>query len=361
MNKARRGFLMRRTFGVLSLLAFVALAGAVAFPRQQTQQPPPPTTSPSAGIQQGTPIQKRVAEVDMILSVVNRRQKFIVDLEKTDFRVLEDNHEQKIEFFSRQIDLPLRLGLLMDTSNSIRPRLQFEKEAATNFVSNTLRKDRDQMFVMTFDSEPQVVINYTNDAEKLRNTIDAQRAGGGTALYDAMLKASDMLANAPPPKTGSPEVHRVLVVISDGDDNLSSHTKSDAIDALGRAGVQVYTISTSTQWITPEESNDPSKKFDRKWGKTDGDLILEKFALETGGRPFFPYHVDDVLQGFEDISVELRSQYLLGYIPVNSVTDGKFRKVKIEVLGHKELEVRTRKGYYAVAPAAASSGSPVGN
>jgi Ca-activated chloride channel family protein len=302
-----------------------------------------------------------VAEVDMILSVVNRRQKFIVDLEQKDFRVLEDNHEQKIEFFSRQIDLPLRLGLLMDTSNSIRPRLQFEKEAATNFVSNTLRKDRDQMFIMTFDSEPQVVMDYTNDGEKLRNTIDSQHAGGGTALYDAMLKASDILRNAPPPKTGSPEVHKVLVVISDGDDNLSSHTRADAIDALSRAGVQVYTISTSTQWITPEESNDPKQKFDRKWGKTDGDLILEKFADETGGRSFFPYHVDDVLQGFEDISIELRSQYLLGYIPVNGLTDGKFRKVKIEVPGHKELEIRTRKGYYAIAPASGVVASPGGN
>ncbi|HEY4837509.1 MAG TPA: VWA domain-containing protein, partial [Candidatus Acidoferrales bacterium] len=292
---------MRRTLGVLSLFALAGLAGAVVFSHQQ-QAPPPPTPPPvgqaldqSIGQQPG--VKQRVAEVDMLLSVVNRKQKFIVDLEQKDFRLLEDNHEQEIKFFSRQIDLPLRLGLLMDTSNSIRPRLQFEKEAATNFVSNTLRKDRDQMFIMTFDSEPEVVINYTNDAEKLRTTIDAQHAGGGTALYDAMLKASGMLANAPPPKAGSPEVHRVLVVISDGDDNLSSHTKSDAIDALGRAGVEVYTISTSTQWITPEESNDPSKKFDRKWGKTDGDLILQQFADETGGRSFFPYHVDDVLQG----------------------------------------------------------------
>jgi Ca-activated chloride channel homolog len=356
---------MRRTLGVLSLFALVGLAGAVAFSRQQ-QAPPPPTPPPagqaldqSTGQQPG--VRQRVAEVDMLLSVVNRKQKFIVDLEQKDFRLLEDNHEQEIKFFSRQIDLPLRLGLLMDTSNSIRPRLQFEKEAATNFVSNTLRKDRDQMFIMTFDSEPEVVINYTNDAEKLRTTIDAQHAGGGTALYDAMLKASGILADAPPPKSGSPEVHRVLVVISDGDDNLSSHTKTDAIDALGRAGVEVYTISTSTQWITPEESNDPSKKFDRKWGKTDGDLILQQFADETGGRSFFPYHVDDVLQGFEDISVELRSQYLLGYVPANGLTDGKFRKVKIEIPGHKELEIHSRKGYYAVAPSAGVSVSPTGN
>jgi VWFA-related protein len=357
---------MRHTLGVLSLFALVGLAGAVAFPRQQ-QAPPPPTppatkaTDQAAGQNATTTQRVRVAEVDMLLSVVNRKQKFIVDLEQKDFRLLEDNHEQEIKFFSRQLDLPLRLGLLMDTSNSIRPRLQFEKEAATNFVSNTLRKDRDEMFIMTFDSEPQVVMNYTNDAEKLRLTIDAQHAGGGTALYDAMLKASDLLANAPPPKSGPQEVHRVLVVISDGDDNLSSHTRTDAIDALARAGIQVYTISTSVQWITPEESNDPKQKFDRKWGYTDGDQVLQKFADETGGRAFFPYHVDDVLQDFQDIGVEIRSQYLLGYIPSNGLTDGKYRKVKIEVPGHKELEVRSRKGYYAVAPSAGVTTSPTGN
>jgi Ca-activated chloride channel homolog len=350
---------MRRPLGVLSLFALIGLAGAVALPRQQ--QTPPPTPPATQSPAQAPGVIQRVTEVDMLLSVVNRKQKFIVDLEQKDFKLFEDNHEQEIKFFSRQIDLPLRLGLLMDTSNSIRPRLQFEKEAATNFVSNTLRKDRDQMFVMTFDSDPQVVMNYTNDAEKLRIAIDAQHAGGGTALYDAMLKAADMLVNAPPVKNGSPEVHRVLVVISDGDDNLSSHTRADVIDALGRAGIQVYTISTSIQWITPEESNDPRKKFDRKWGKTDGDQVLQKFADETGGRSFFPYHVDDVLQGFESISIEIRSQYLLGYIPVNGLTDGKFRKVKIEIPGHKELEIRTRKGYFAVAPTVAPAASPTGN
>lgn len=354
---------MRRTLGVLSLFALVGLAGTVAFSRQQQAPPPPPPTAPTqaAGQNPDGTQRVRVAEVDMILSVVNHKQKFIVDLEQKDFRLLEDNHEQEIRFFSRQLDLPLRLGLLMDTSNSIRPRLQFEKEAATNFVSNTLRRDRDQMFIMTFDSDPQVVMNYTNDPEKLRTTIDAQHAGGGTALYDAMLKAADMLNHAPPVKSGAQEVHRVLVIISDGDDNLSSHTRADVIDALGRVGVQVYTISTSTQWITPEESNDPSKKFDRKWGKTDGDNILEQFADKTGGRAFFPFHVDDVLQDFEDIGVELRSQYLLGYIPANGLTDGKFRKVKIEVPGHKELQIRSREGYFANAPSAAPTAGTTGN
>ena len=166
---------MRRTLGVLSLFALVGLAGTVAFSRQQQAPPPPPPASATQTTDQNPIVKQRVAEVDMILSVVNHKQKFIVDLEQKDFRLLEDNHEQEIRFFSRQLDLPLRLGLLMDTSNSIRPRLQFEKEAATNFVSNTLRINRDQMFIMTFDSDPEVVMNWTNDPEKLRDTIEAQR------------------------------------------------------------------------------------------------------------------------------------------------------------------------------------------
>jgi Ca-activated chloride channel family protein len=351
---------MRRRLQVLSILAFIVLACSVAFSHQQAP-PPPPNGSQSPAVQQAPTIHTRVSEVDMILSVVNHRQKFIIDLEKSDFRVLEDNHEQKIEFFSRQTDLPLRLGLLMDTSNSIRPRLQFEKDAATEFLSNTIRVKQDMGFLMTFDSTPEVAQNFTGDVEVLRNTVNAQHAGGGTALYDAVLKASDMLAHAPLPKNGPPEVRRVLVVISDGDDNLSSHMRTEAIEAAVRSGIFIYTISTSTEWITPEESNDPNKKFDRKWGKTDGDQILKKFAEETGGRAFFPFHVDDVAQDFQDISAELRSQYLLGYIPANGVVDGKFRKIKVEVPGHKELEIRTRKGYYAVEQATAGTANPTGN
>ena len=351
---------MNRLFRIFFLVAFVVLVGTVAFSQQQNPPPPPPDASAAPG-QQAPPIRTRVSEVDMILSVVNHRQKFIIDLEKNDFRVLEDNHEQKIEFFSRQTDLPLRLGLLMDTSNSIRPRLQFEKDAATEFLANTIKVNRDMGFLMTFDSTPEIAQNFTGDVEVLRNTVNAQHAGGGTALYDAVLTASDMLAHAPPPKSGAPEVRKVLVVISDGEDNLSSHMRTEAIEAAVRNGVFIYTISTSTQWITPEESNDPKQKFDRKWGKTDGDQILQKFADETGGRAFFPFHVDDVAQDFQDISAELRSQYLLGYIPANGVVDGKFRKIKVEVLGHKELEIRTRKGYYAVEQGAPAPANPRGN
>jgi VWFA-related protein len=339
---------MHRTFGVFFVIILLASAGAAVPPRQQ-QTPPPPATAPlpAGQDQSGTVVRKTVSEVDVFLAVVNHKQKFVIDLDRADFRILEDNRPQEIKFFSRQTDLPLRVGLLLDTSNSIRPRLQFEQDAAIDFLYNVLRPEKDLAFVMTFDSQPQVVQSYTNDVEKLHKVISAQRAGGGTALYDAMVEASELLSTAPAPKTGSPEVRRVLVVISDGEDNLSSHSREDANDSVERAGV-VYAISTSIQWVISEDAKDSGQLMDRKWAKTDGDKVLEQFADETGGRAFFPYHVDDVAQSFMNIGTELRNQYLLAYSPANASADGKFRKIKIEVVGHKELEVRTRKGYYAV-------------
>lgn len=344
---------MRRTVGIFIVMILLASAGAAVPPRQQAQQqqqtPPPATQTPATGQAQTNGVQRMVvSEVDMVLAVVNHRQKFVTDLAKTDFRVLEDNKQQEIKFFSSQTDLPLRVALLLDTSNSIRPRMQFEQDAAIDFLYNSIRPAKDMAFIMTFDSQPQVVQPYSNDLEKLHKVISAQRAGGGTAFYDAIVSASELLANAPPPATGAPAVRRVLVVITDGEDNLSSHTRAEAIDAAQRADVHVYAISTSTQWVVPEEAKGAGQLIDRKWAKTDGDKILEQFTDGTGGRAFFPYHVDDVAQSFMDIGTELRNQYLLGYIPSNSAADGKFRKIKIEVVGHKELEIRTRKGYYAI-------------
>ncbi len=352
---------MRRTVGVIFLVMLSGAAGAVlisqqASQQQQGQQPPATAATPPA--QQVPPIVQRVSEVDLMLAVVNHRQKFVTDLDQNDFRILEDNQQQEIKFFSRQTDLPLRVGLLLDTSNSIRPRLQFEQDAADDFLYDVLRPSKDMAFLMTFDSEPAVVQNFTSDLDTLRNSINKQHAGGGTALYDAMVKASQMLAQAPLPKGVTTGVRRILVVISDGDDNLSSHLKSEAIDAAQRSGVVIYPISTSTEWIIPEESKDIKKQFDRKFAKTDGDKILQSFADETGGRAFFPYHVDDVAQSFMDIVTELRSQYLLGYSPSNGTADGKFRKIKIDIMGHKDLEVRTRKGYYAI-PNVATTQAPV--
>jgi len=154
----------------------------------------------------------------------------------------------------------------------------------------------------------------------------------------------------------------VMIVISDGDDNLSTHTRAEAIEMAQRYSVVIYTISTSTQWIQLSQT-DPYKLADRKTHLTEGDQILADLAEETGGRAFFPYHVDDLDQSFQDIGDELRNQYSIAYIPTNSILDGKYHRIRIDVPEHKGYQVRARRGYFAKAnantnpsPAAAPSG-----
>src|SRR5262249_3687492 len=201
----------------------------------------------------------------------------------------------------RQTDLPLRIGMLMDTSNSIRDRIKFEQEASTNFLFSVLRRGKDEAFVMTFDDEPQIIQAFTGDAGLLRDQIVRTRAGGGTAVYDAIYDACQKeLSHPPRPPGDAPDVvRRVMILISDGDDNLSNHTRQEAIEMAQRTSVVIYTISTSTQWIALSQT-DPSKLADRKTHLTEGDEILKDLAEETGGRAFFPYHVDDLDQSFQD-------------------------------------------------------------
>src|SRR5262249_49845719 len=184
---------------------------------------------------------------------------------------------------------------LLDTSNSIRDRIKFEQDASVNFLFSVLRRNKDEAFVMTFDDEPQVVQAFTSDSGKLRDEIVRTRAGGGTAIYDPIYSACQKeLSHPPRPPGDQPDVvRRVMILISDGEDNLSNHTRTEAIEMAQRTSVVIYTISTSTQWVSLSQT-DPSKMGDRKYNKTEGDQILEDLAIETGGRAFFPYHVDDL-------------------------------------------------------------------
>jgi Ca-activated chloride channel family protein len=355
---------MIRMFSV----ALVGLAATLAASRLPAQQPQPQQEpNPPAGQTPAPPgksdqrLVRRVELVNVIATVVNSRQKFITDLEKPDFVIAEDGQAQSIQFFHRETDLPLRVGLLLDTSNSIRERLKFEEEAAIDFLHNTLRRKKDQAFLMIFDNEPSVVQDFTDDLDVLTQTILRQRAGGGTALYDAIALASKKLAEAPtPPGTTYGDVRRVLVVISDGDDNLSNRSRGEAIEMAARGEVAVYCISSSTEWVSASEERDAVKRVERKIHKSDSDKVLDQFADETGGRSFFPYKLDDLSQSFQDIGIELRSQYQLAYSPVNKLFDGKFRRIKVTV-GRKGLIVRARRGYFAQRADAGLTPSGPGN
>jgi Ca-activated chloride channel homolog len=317
----------------LGLLLVLLLCGVAPFFAQEPQNPSTPTNPPPA----------KPAE-----DQVQKSQTTIPGLEKQDFKILDDNVTQDIRYFSKQSGLPLRIGMLLDTSNSIRDRLKFEQDAANNFLFSVLRRNKDEAFAMTFDDEPQLLQGFTGDAGALRDTILRTRAGGGTAVYDAIYEAcANQLSHPPRPPGDQPDVvRRVMILISDGEDNLSTHTRAEAIEMAQRTSVVIYTISTSTQWVTLD---DPSKEKtgNRKYHLTEGDKILQDLADETGGRSFYPYHVDDLDQSFQDIGDELRNQYSIAYNPTNHSVDGRYHKIKIETPDHKGYQVRARRGYYA--------------
>lgn len=344
---------------IIVLVALIAIFGSGSRAQQTSPPPTPPAAAPakpgaqnktqppgasSGEPQQGKtpPIISTTGLVHLVATVMDRHRNFVTDLEQSDFKILEDGAPQEIRYFGRDTDLPLRIGVLLDTSNSIRPRLEFEKDAAMDFLQHVIRRNQDQAFLMTFDNEPEVIQDYTGDLALLTDAIRKQRAGGGTALNDAIYLAAEKLTNPPLPKT-NPEVRRVLVVISDGDDNLSDHALSESVEAAIRAEAAIYCVSTNTDWLAID-GDKPHKMH-----VEGGDKVLEEFADQSGGRVFYPYKVDDLAQSFVDIGTELRSQYFIAYSPTNVQSTGQYHKIEVQT-DRKGLNVRTRKGYYATSP-----------
>jgi VWFA-related protein len=272
-------------------------------------------------------IQVRVELVNVLATVTDKKNRLVTDLTKDDFRVFEDGKPQEIRFFSRETDLPLRIGLLIDTSNSVRGRLHFEQEAAVDFLNAVLRPDKDLAFVVAFDADHQVVQDYTDDIEKISMAISHLKAGGVTSLFDAVyFSCKEKLSSFQPPEG---YLRRVMIVLSDGQDNRSVHSEEEALSIAQHVEVTVFTISTSRG----------------EGGK--GDKVLERLANATGGRAFF--ESEDLDENFEEIAHELRSQYSLAYKSTNSAHDGSFRWISIQPV-RKNLRVRARPGYFAPSP-----------
>ncbi|HKN37275.1 MAG TPA: VWA domain-containing protein [Terriglobales bacterium] len=276
-----------------------------------------------------TTIRKTVNEVNVVFVVTDKHGHYVKDLKKDNFRVLDDNKPAKeIRSFRNETDLPLQVGLLVDASNSVRDRFKFEQEAAIEFLNQIIRPGYDKAFVIGFDTTPELTQDFTDSTELLSRGVRALRAGGGTAMYDALYFACrDKLKNAP---RKSP-VRRAIILLSDGEDNQSRVTREESIEMAQRAEVIVYTISTNVSGV-----------------KRQGDKILERIADATGGRAFFPFQLRDVSNDFAEIQNELRSQYALAYIPEDFRMDGRFRSIQITA-DQKSFHVRSRRGYYAPA------------
>jgi len=268
-----------------------------------------------------------VSRVNMLFTVSDKKGRFITDLTKDDFDVFESKKPQDIIEFSAESDLPLRLAILIDTSNSIRERFRFQQEAAIAFVDGTVRPREDRALVVSFDTAAELVTDLTDNVPALEKAIQGLRPGGGTSMYDAIFFACrDKLMEDQPLY----KFRRAMVILSDGEDNQSRYTRDQALEMAQKADVNVYTISTNITRI-----------------ETDGDKVMRYFASETGGQAFFPFKVSDLSQSFENIANELRHQYNIFYRPEPLKADGLYHTVEIRVKGHKDLIVRARKGYYA--------------
>src|SRR5690242_6109226 len=222
-------------------LAVLAAAGAVSFATLQASQKPAPPASQQPEITSDTPIRTEVTRVNMLFTVTDKRGRFVTDLTKDEFQVFENKKPQNILEFTSETDLPLRLAILIDTSNSIRDRFRFQQEAATNFVNSVIRK-ADKAVVVSFDSGAELVADLTDDTHKLENAIRGLRPGGGTALYDAIYFAckDKLMLDQPMYK-----FRRAMVILSDGEDNESRTSREQALEMAQRADTVIYTISTN--------------------------------------------------------------------------------------------------------------------
>ena len=285
-----------------------------------------PPAEPSTDERQPT-VRVNVNEVNVVFTVTDRHNHYIKNLARSDFKVIDDDKPvEEIRSFRRETNLPLRVGLLIDASNSVRERFKFEQESAVEFLGQTVRPHYDQAFVVGFDTDVEVTQDFTDDSVALSAGVHQLRPGGGTALFDALYFACrDKLMKLP-----ESQARRAIVLVSDGEDNSSHVTREEAIEMALRANAIVYTIST----------NFP--------GGGRGDRVLERIADATGGRAFEPFQLTDVANAFALIQDELRSQYELSYRPADFRHDGRFRKIEI-VAEHKGLRVRSRHGYYAPA------------
>jgi Ca-activated chloride channel homolog len=270
-------------------------------------------------------------DVDLVnipCSVLDKNtNSFITTLTQDDFSVFEDAQKQEIKNFSRESNFPLTVAMLVDTSESVAPKLKFEQDAATSFFHSIL-KENDRAMLIEFDSGVTLLQDFTSDPNKMAKQITKLRAAGGTALDDAIYMACDE-------KLIRARGRKAIIILSDGEDRSSDHTQRQALEMALRAEVTIFAISISKGGFFGV-GNDTK----------EGDTTLKDMARETGGKVFFPFKADDLVEDFRQINEELRSQYNLGYYSTNLQRDGKYRKIEIKVQ-EKRYKLNYRKGYYA--------------
>jgi VWFA-related protein len=354
---------------VLLILVLVVVCGSVATRRMsaknETDVAPiavaSPSPSPSPRTREELPQDSdEVVKFDtnltnIFFTAADKNKRFISDLKAEDIRVLEDGEQQEIFTFQTNIDLPLSLAILIDTSASEERTLPDEKEAARAFLESVLRPNKDEAAVVSFTGETTLEQGFSGNVERLRRAIDRvefvppsgyigggvvvngtppisgtnQSIAGSTAIWDAVWATAEELIS------GSAEhTRRAVILLTDGVDTSSRMKMHDAIERAQKADALIYAIGIGDRYT---------------FNVNEGDL--RKIAEKTGGRAYFPRHERDLRDAFAQIQRDLREQYLVAYSPRNKARDGSYRKIEIQLvnpsLKQQELKLNYRAGYFA--------------
>ena len=301
-------------------------------PKDGTTAPPTRSPIPPLVAQKETPKSddfRLSVETDLVVlhaTVTDKDSRPVTDLKQDYFRVWEDNVEQKLKVFKRE-DVPVSVGIVVDNSGSMRDKRKGVNAAAVKFVQSSNSKD--EVFIVNFNDEAFLDTDFTDSVPLLEEGLEKIDARGGTALYDALALALKHLTEK------ATWDKKVLLVISDGEDNASRVPLEQVIKSVQRSNIMIYTVG-----LLGAESPRSTRRAKR---------ALEAISKASGGSTFFPKNLNEVQGVATDIANDIRNQYVLAYTPANTVLDGKFRKVEVKVSVPKrgKLSVRTRTGYYA--------------
>lgn len=335
--------IFRSTLAVATLAASLLLPGGTA--HSQQQQSKPPDLQDKQTPQSGQTLKVQTALVNVFVTVRDKSHFLINNLKQDDFKIFEDGQEQKVAYFSKEVNLPISLAILVDTSGSQVDVLGAEQDAASRFLHRVLRKT-DEALIMSFDLDVDLLADFTEDTARLeeaihKTVINASGSGaggttgtvpggtnGGTDFYDAVyLAAHDKL-------TGEAG-RKAIIALTDAEDTGSKLKLQDAIESAQRADTVVHTLLISDVGF-----------YYRQMMGYGGSGVAKKMADETGGRVIEVHNNKSLEQAFDELSDELRQQYVLGYYPTNPKHDGSFRKIKIEV-NRPDLKILSRRGYYS--------------
>lgn len=274
-------------------------------------------------------------EVFLPISVLDGKGNFVPGLRRENFRVVEDGRDQDIRSFEAPTQLPLDIGILLDTSASVKRKLKFEQDAASAFVLSILERATDRALFATFDSVVTLHVDFSRDSGELTRAIDTVKASGNTRLYDAVYRVCEEKMALLKPNT-----RPVILVITDGADTASDRSLEEAIAIAQKANVTIFGISTRNY-------------SDVNAGSVRGsvDKELDKLCGSTGGRTFLPYQRLELERAFAGVRQLLRNQYVIYYEPKDQNRDGKFRKIEVKLVNvDGKADVRAKNGYYALPP-----------